>query len=406
MLPQRQPRHIVKFFEPSQDPAEGLGVLMLFRLIEESVPAFFSSARPILITRAPGRLAVIGGRWPGRGSLRLQMPIAEGACVAVQQSDDDLVRLWSPCRDGSRTQLLSMRLADLGLPDAPIDYQEARALLLSDPRDRWAGYLLGALLVLARERGLRPTRGSDLLLYSDVPDSRGVAASTAITLAAMRAFALQHGVELAPGELVELVDIVEREVFRVGDRRADAMALLHAEAGELLVWRDGADDLGRLVVPSDLEFVALETGPPPAGLLASVAAQLTSPSTDDSTAARFASLLGAEPTAANRRELGDLLFAAHADYAGTGEFGTPADVVVAAARARRDAGGALLGAKATGPLGTTVVLLGPHTKVWHEALRLKKALHTATGHSAHVFRWSSPGALAFGSIELRPRAAP
>ena len=47
----------VKFFEPSTDPAEGLGVLMLFRLIEESVGAFFQPDRPIHVTRAPGRLA-------------------------------------------------------------------------------------------------------------------------------------------------------------------------------------------------------------------------------------------------------------------------------------------------------------------------------------------------------------
>ena len=373
--------------------------MVLFRLIEESVPAFFRADRPIVITRAPGRLAVLGGSAPA--GLRLQLPIAEAACVAVQQSDDDLVRLWAPCRDGSRSQMLSMRLADLGLPDTPIDYQEARALLLPDPRDRWAGYLLGALLVLARERGLRPTRGSDLLLYSDVPERRGVAASTAITLAAMRAFALQHGIELAPTELASLVHTVEHEIFGAADRRGDAMALLRAEAGELLVLRDGAGDPGRLAVPSDLEFIALETGPLPDGA-ATVAAAVA----DDAQAARFAELLHQEPSDANRRELGDLLFAAHAGRGGgSGEFASPADLVVTAARARRDAGGPLLGATATGDSGNTVVLLGPHTKIWYEALRLKKALHQATGHSAHVFRWSSPGALSFGSIELRPIGA-
>jgi hypothetical protein len=52
------------------------------------------------------------------------------------------------------------------------------------------------------------------------------------------------------------------------------------------------------------------------------------------------------------------------------------------------------------------VLLGERGKVWYEALRIKKALLQATGHSGHVFRWSSPGALAFGSIELQPNSRP
>ena len=49
-----------------------------------------------------------------------------------------------------------------------------------------------------------------------------------------------------------------------------------------------------------------------------------------------------------------------------------------------------------------MLLLGEHGKVWYEALRIKKALLEKTGHSAHVFRWSSPGALSFGAIELQP----
>ena len=52
-----------------------------------------------------------------------------------------------------------------------------------------------------------------------------------------------------------------------------------------------------------------------------------------------------------------------------------------------------------------MLVLGDQTKAWYEALRLKKALRDQTGHSAHVFRYSSPGALAFGSIELTPVGA-
>ena len=389
----------MKYFRPSLDPAEGLGVLMLFRLIEESVPAFFRPDRKIRIVRAPGRLDVLGGRAPGPGSLVLQLPIAEAACIALQERDDGLVRLWSPCRDGSRTQMLSMQLGDLGLPGAPIDYQECRALFGADPRDRWAGYLLGALVVLARELGLRPQRGAELLLHSDIPEGRGVGSSTAVAIVALRAFALQHGRELDAVTLARLAAIVEAEIATAPTRPVDARTSISAEAGELLVLRGELGAVERsLVVPMDLEFIGLDTGVTPRGPRAAVPDGL-----DDGLAVRFLQLWSEQPTSVHRQELGDLMFAAHGRYAERGCSEPATDLVVDAAQKRRAAGGAVLGAKATGRGGGgTVLLLGERGKIWYEALRIKKALATATGHSAHVFRWSSPGAASFGSIELEP----
>lgn len=390
----------VKFFEPSTDPAEGLGVLMLFRLIEESVGAFFQPDRPIHVTRAPGRLDVLGGRAPGADALTLQMPIAEGACVAIQPRADTLVRLWSPCRDGSRTQMLSMDLRDLGVPDRPIDAEEARALFLPDARDRWAGYLLGALLALVRGGRVMPTHGAELLLHSDIPEGAGVASSSAITLAALRAFARLYGVNLGDDEQVQACVQVERDFVAAPSRGADVRALLHAEPGELVMLQ-GERFVGSVPLPSDLEIVGLDSGVLPRGERGGDAG----PSGDDALAQRFRSLLAAEPSLVKRTELGDQLFLAHAAYGTSGRGEAATDFLVEQAKLRRAAGGAVLGAKATGRGGGgTVVLLGEHGKVWYEALRIKKALLQHTGHSAHVFRWSSPGALSFDAIDLRPTA--
>lgn len=384
----------MKYFAPSSDPAEGLGVLMLFRLIEEAVPAFFRADRRIVIARAPGRLDLVGGLAQADDALSLQLPIAEAACVAMQQRDDDLVRLWSPCRDGSRTQLLSMRLADLGLPDAPIDWQEARALLVADPRDRWAAYLLGSLLVLAHDHGLRPRHGVELLLHSDVPERCGVAASAAITVAALRAFAGIHALGLGAAELAAAAARVEQLVLGAPHRRRDAMAIASAEAGEVLALR-GCALAARFPVPSDLEFVAIDSGVP--------SAPGDGDAADDAGARRVQELLAAVPTPSSRLQLGDAMFAAHAAYADAGRSEPVTDFLVRQAAERRAAGGAVHGAKATGRGGGgTVLLVGEHGKVWYEALRIKKALLQHSGHSGHIFRWSSPGALSFGSIELLP----
>ncbi len=464
----------MKFFEPSQTPADGLGVLMLFRLIEESVPAFFRADRRILVTRAPGRLDVMGGFADYSGALVLQLPTAEGACAAVQARDDDLVRLWSPCRDGSRTQLLSMRLSDLGLPDHPIDFAEARALLLGDPRDHWAAWLLGGLLVLARERGLRPAHGVDLLLHSDVPEGKGAGSSAAITVAAMRAFAQVYGLELSGRELALLCQTVETAILGRPGTAKDSMTAACASADELLALRcQPCEPEGSILVPQQLEFVGIDSGaraatadldqgtvrtgaflgarmlaadPTFCGPLANctvdafrarrrelpetivgaeflerfgdhgdpytridpqrtyaVRAPTQHPIEENARVERFRDLLQEEPTADRRTQLGALMFEAHAAYTACGLGNATTDFLVQQARQRLAAGGHVLGAKITGGgSGGTVVLLGERGKVWHEALRIKKALLQAAGHSGHIFRWSSPGAMSFGSIELRP----
>lgn len=390
---------IVQHFTPSQDPAEGLGVLTVFRLIEEAMPAFFAEGRPIRIARAPGQLDVLGGLGSDRAVV---VPTAEAACAAVQARGDELIRLWSPCHDGSRTQLLSVRLGDLVPPEGPIDYEEARAFLLPDPRDRWAAYLLGSLLVLAREHGLAPAHGAEVLVSSDVPVGCGAGASAAVTVATLKAFSLLYDVELSPFELGRLAHLVEQQVLNVEDRAADAMAAVLAEPGQLLAMRGPAADLERrLQVPSDLEIVGLETG-----TKTNHGGERVCVDGEVERVERFQELLGQPPTAERRRELGDLLFASHDAYRALGRGNEQCDLVVDFLRERREAGGAVHGARMIGRGGGgTVLLLGEHGKVWYEALRAKKALNQATGHSGHVFRWSSPGAALFGSVDLEPKPA-
>ncbi|MBL8755921.1 MAG: hypothetical protein JNK15_21680, partial [Planctomycetes bacterium] len=227
-----------------------------------------------------------------------------------------------------------------------------------------------------------------------------VAASTAIAIAVLRAFALQMGSDLAPVDLAALAMVVEAEVMRTPTTLADVHTVVGGAPGELFVVRGGVAERS-LATPSDLEIVGLATGTAP-----QASRHGGGDAGDEARAERFLGLWQGEPADVLRRELGDVMFAAHAAYAAAGCSDAVVDLAVDEARKRRDAGGAVFGAKASGRgRGGTVVLLGPHGKVWYEALRIKKALHAATGHSAHVFRWSSPGACAFGAIELRPASA-
>ena len=384
-------------FVPSSVPDEGLGIQLLFQRIEKATPDFFFPDRPIHVSRAPGRLDVMSG-FGGDDAVALHLPTAEAVCVALQDRDDEFVRLWSPTRDDVRSQLLSIRLGDLGIPDAPICDEEARAFLCADPRDAWSAHVLGPMVVVAREHGLWPAHGFDVLLCGDVPEGSGAGSSAAVQVAVLQALTVAFGWKLSDAQILQACRQAEQRIALGDAGFAAQTASLCGEAGELIVVRgSGEDRLGSLDVPEGLEVVGLGCAigsgmplgdDPQLGREESVRAE------------RFAELLRQPMTAESREELGELMYSSCATRAQSGQQDAGVDLVVATARERQAAGAALFGASAAGR--GIVVLLGEQTKVWYEALRLKKALRDETGHSGHIFRHSSPGARAFGSVRLSP----
>jgi L-arabinokinase len=66
-------------------------------------------------------------------------------------------------------------------------------LNLADARARarsWAAYVAGALVVLMRERGAAFPDGLSVLVYSAVPEGKGVSSSAAVEVAVMQARSL------------------------------------------------------------------------------------------------------------------------------------------------------------------------------------------------------------------------
>ncbi|GAB4146779.1 MAG: hypothetical protein Fur0037_14850 [Planctomycetota bacterium] len=476
-------------FEPSFAPREGHGVLHLMQFVERLVPDFFAPDRPIRVARAPGRLDVMGGIADYSGSLVLQLPIAEAALAAVQRRDDDEVHVYSPCRDGSRDPHVAMRLGVLGLPDRPLGYEEAASALGRGARGSWAAYVLGALLVLAREHRARITSGFAILVLSDVPEGKGVASSAALEVAALHAIAGALGISLGGRELALAAHAVENRLARVPCGVMDQMTAACGEQGKLLALRCQPCEIeGQIEIPEDLEFLGLDgggrhavgggryeavrtgaaighriladlaglrvrgegghcsiEGDPWRGFLANVdprkferryAAALPAsiagteflsryggifdravrvdpgatyavraptehPILENARIERFRELLSGARSPREFSELGDAMFASHASYTACGLGDEAADWIVEEVKRRRDRG--LFGARITGGgQGGTVAILGLRGKAWHEVLRLKKAMREALGHSGKVFRHSSPGASAFGGLDLLP----
>ena len=145
-------------------------VLAFIKTIEKS-GVFFNAASEICVTRAPGRLDVMGGIADYSGSLTLEMPIAEAAFCALQKQAARIINIVSlNAEENQRISHCSIALDDFEKDGKPIEYAEAFKLFRRDEKQSWAAYIAGAFLVLKREKGVNFANGARVLIDSKVPE--------------------------------------------------------------------------------------------------------------------------------------------------------------------------------------------------------------------------------------------
>src|SRR5688572_11645167 len=183
---------------------------------------------PIAVARAPGRLDVMGGIADYSGSLVLERPIAEATLAAAQRLERPVLELVSlgrpPC---------TIPLETLAPGGAPVSYDEARRLF-EESSYRWAAYIAGVVLVLARERRLPLTSGARIVVASQVPEAKGVSSSAAAETASMSAVATAFGLPLEPRDLAILCQTAENHVAGAPCGVMDQMTCVFGEAQALL----------------------------------------------------------------------------------------------------------------------------------------------------------------------------
>jgi L-arabinokinase len=208
----------------------------LLRRVRSELGAEFDLGKPIRLSRAPGRLDVMGGIADYTGSLVTEATLDRAAAVATQSREDRALRLFS------------FNLLDEHQPFAfqmPLDALANQPLELlrrefAEPGRRWAAYLAGCLFVL-HEAGLinltdPKHRGLTLALYSTVPLGAGVSSSAAIEVAAMMNFVDHFGLreQLDPLRLASLCQRAENRVVGAPCGIMDQVSCCFGQAGALL----------------------------------------------------------------------------------------------------------------------------------------------------------------------------
>ena len=238
---------------------------LLGRLTESSLNSpgdFFVADRELFVTRAPGRLDLMGGIADYSGSLVLQLPIASSTHVALQLQESETLRIVSlPSEQNEQPRLFEMALEAFRKDGRLIDYAAAAALFRQEAGTLWASYIAGAFLVLMREKGCDFRQGARLLISSSVPEGKGVSSSASLEVATMQAVSAAYGLDLAPREMAFLCQKVENLVACAPCGVMDQMTSACGEADRLLALLCQPGELkGTVELPEELAVWGIDSG--------------------------------------------------------------------------------------------------------------------------------------------------
>lgn len=393
----------------------------------------FNTTADLIITRAPGRLDVMGGIADYSGSHVLEFPIAEATFVALQLNDNRRLNVVTLLDDEPHHSSFTMSLNGL---NGPLEYETAREFF-SD----WSAYVAGVFLVLMRERNVSFESGANILISSQVPPGKGVSSSAALEVAVMQAVTEAFDIKINGRDKALLCQKVENLVVGAPCGVMDQMTAVFGERDRLLFMLCQPAELKRMItLPPQLMLWGIDSGirhsvsgsdygtvRAGASMGTRIIADLKPDFSEDGYLANispaefereYLDLLPesirmptAHPIYENVRvqrfvellernegydELGELMYEAHRSYTALGLNSAGTDLIVELVR--KEAG--LFGAKITGGgSGGTVAVLGDQTS--RAAIeRVVDSYAKETGHQPYVFNGSSPGALAFGSLRL------
>jgi L-arabinokinase len=209
-------------------------VAELIERVRGELGSDFPAGRPIRLSRAPGRLDVMGGIADYTGSTVAEATLDRAAALALQERDDRDVRVLSlNLRDDGRPSDFNISLDAM----AELSIDELRAEL-KQPGRRWSGYIVGCLAILHERRliDLRSSahKGMTLALLSTVPLGAGVSSSAAIEVATMVNLVQHLRIQIDPMLLAEMCQSAENRVVGAPCGIMDQVTSCAGETGALL----------------------------------------------------------------------------------------------------------------------------------------------------------------------------
>ena len=220
--------------------------------------SLFVEGRDVIVTRAPGRLDVLGGIADYSGSLMLEMPIAEATFAAIQRNSSGVIEIATI--DG-QISTFQMSIADLTRDDKPLDLPSAKNYFAERNAEGWVGYVAGVFFVLGKELGIRFNGGAKIVIASRVPIGKGVSSSAALEVSVMQAVCFAYDIDVAPRDLAILCQKVENHIVGAACGVMDPISTHCGKAGKLIaILCQPARIRGWIEIPDKIEFWGIDSG--------------------------------------------------------------------------------------------------------------------------------------------------
>ncbi|MEP6902768.1 MAG: galactokinase family protein [Actinomycetota bacterium] len=220
---------------------------------------FFDPEISIFITRAPGRLDVMGGIADYSGSLVLEMPIAEATFAALQKTNERTLKIVSLA--DVENLIFEMPLDDFKTFDKPLEYETARQIFAQTAENHWAAYVAGVFPVLMLERGIDFQNGARILISSKIPLGKGVSSSAALEVAAMQAVCAAFEINLTAKETALLCQKTENLIVGAPCGVMDQMTSVCGEENRLIsLLCQPAQLQETFEIPSEIAFWGIDSG--------------------------------------------------------------------------------------------------------------------------------------------------
>jgi N-acetylgalactosamine kinase len=205
--------------------------LKVLRLFAEK----YGVQRQAIISRAPGRINLMGRHIDHRGGFVNVMSINKEVIIVAAERADDQVHIVNTEKDfGERDFSISEHLIQLDW-DSWLGYLESGETekLINKAKGDWVNYVKAPVLRLQYQFRDRKLKGMDMAFTGNIPLAAGLSSSSAIVVATAEAFCALNALDLTPHRFVELCGEGE---WYVGSRggSGDHAAMKFAQRGQVV----------------------------------------------------------------------------------------------------------------------------------------------------------------------------
>jgi galactokinase len=214
-----------------------------------------------LISRAPGRLDVMGGIAEYTGALVLNLPTSDHACVALQFVDEPRISIETvaPPEGDSSVEIELGQLAKVSEQTAE---KSNTSELVGETSSKAVQCVLGTIIEMLRAGLIAPLdHGIKIAVGYTVDESLDLGLTSAIAAATLMVMAKSAGKQIDPQAAVEVCQRVENSWLRAPVGPADAVCSLFGESHTLTQLRCTPCNVGQPIpLPDELAIVGVDCG--------------------------------------------------------------------------------------------------------------------------------------------------